>query len=90
MSRPPTKPENTPLETFSSRVILGNLKVHRGAKAIASFLEVHERTVTAYAASKKWPIRRDPSGTLVLAEIDYYLALTDGRVKADGPRRPRT
>jgi len=75
MAFPPNAPMMSEADLFQSRIILNNLKTHRGKKAIANFLNVDERTVQNYLGSGKWPIKRDPSGKLVLCEVDYYLSL---------------
>ncbi len=51
------------------------LEFHRGLKGIAEFLGVHERTVQDYIKRGTWPIKRDPAGTWVLCNVDYYLSL---------------
>lgn len=51
------------------------LEFYRGLKAIGNFLNCHEKTAAEYARSGLWPIKRDPSGTWVLCNLDYYLCL---------------
>lgn len=51
------------------------IEFYRGIKAIAKFLEMHERTVQVLLRDGKIPGKKDGTGRWVLTSLDYYLSL---------------
>jgi hypothetical protein len=51
------------------------IQFYRGIKAIAKFLEMHERTVKRLIVERRIPAKKDETGRWVLTNIDYYQSL---------------
>jgi hypothetical protein len=51
------------------------IEFYRGVKAIAQFLDMHERTVKRLLLDRRIPAKKDESGRWVLTNLDYYQSL---------------
>ena len=51
------------------------IEFYRGVKAIAKFLEMHERTVKRLLEERRIPAKKDETGRWVLTNLDYYQSL---------------
>ena len=51
------------------------IEFYRGIKAIAKFLEMHERTVKRLIVERRIPAKKDETGRWVMTNLDYYQSL---------------